>query len=172
MTEQMTQLAGNSVAVNASAPLAESTRCKHHTRSGRCTMPASDLTLGLCAQHAPSARKLRAADVSTILTADLDDFRSPAQINEFLARLLRLLAQDRIAPRRAAVMAYITNQLLRTSTAIDRKAAAEAADQESRIIFDFDSAVGTRAAQAAAEEKAARAAQLLLTVPYSGGGWW
>jgi len=41
------------------------------------------------------------AEIASTLTSNLDDFTSAAQINDFLARLLLLLA-------------YITNQLLRT----------------------------------------------------------
>src|SRR6266404_3188117 len=56
-----------------------------------------------------------------------------AQINDFLARLLLLLAQDKISTRRAAVLAYITNQLLRTLPAIAKEVNAE----PTQIIFDM-----------------------------------
>jgi hypothetical protein len=38
---------------------------------------------------------------------------------------LLLLAQNRISARRAAVLAYITNQLLRTLSAMEKETAAE-----------------------------------------------
>jgi hypothetical protein len=72
-------------------------------------------------------------EIASTLTANLDDFTSAAQINDFLSRLLLLLAQDKISTRRAAVLAYITNQLLRTLPAI----AKEENREETTIIFDM-----------------------------------
>ncbi len=72
------------------------------------------------------------AEIASTLTADLDDFTSAAQINDFLSRLLLLLAQDKISTRRAAVLAYITNQLLRTLPAIAKEENAE----PTSFIFD------------------------------------
>jgi hypothetical protein len=72
------------------------------------------------------------AEIASTLTANLDDFTSAAQINDFLARLLLLLAQDKISTRRAAVLAYIANQLLRTLPAIAKEENAE----PTQIIFD------------------------------------
>jgi hypothetical protein len=60
-------------------------------------------------------------EVASTLTANLDDFTSAAQINDFLSRLLLLLAQGKISTRRAAVLAYITNQILRTLPAIAKE---------------------------------------------------
>jgi hypothetical protein len=59
-------------------------------------------------------------EVASTLTANLDDFTSAAQINDFLSRLL-LLPQDKISTRRAAVLAYITNQILRTLPVIAKE---------------------------------------------------
>ena len=73
------------------------------------------------------------AEIAATLTVNLDDFTSAAQINDFLARLLLLLAQDKISTRRAAVLAYITNQLLRTLPAIAKEVNAE----PTQIIFDM-----------------------------------
>ena len=52
-----------------------------------------------------------AADTPASLTGDLNEFPSAIPINDFLARLILLLAENKISPRRAAVLAYITNQL-------------------------------------------------------------
>ncbi len=65
------------------------------------------------------------AEIASTLTVNLDDFTSAAKINDLLARLLLLLAQDKISTRRAAVLAYITNQLLRTLPAIAKEENAE-----------------------------------------------
>ena len=74
----------------------------------------------------------RAPGVS-INECNLDDFTSAAQINDFLSRLLLLLAQDKISTRRAAVLTYITSQLLRTLPAIDKEENAE----PTQFIFDL-----------------------------------
>ncbi len=77
------------------------------------------------------------ADTAASLTADLKEFRSAIPINDFLARLLLLLAENKISPRRAAVLAYITNQLLRTLPAIDRELnPKEDPNEPAQIIFD------------------------------------
>jgi len=51
----------------------------------------------------------------------LDDLQSAEQINQFLAKLLILVVQNRISVRRAAVLTYITNQLLHSLVAIKRQ---------------------------------------------------
>jgi len=73
------------------------------------------------------------AEIASTLTAGLNDFTSAAQINDFLSRLLLLLAQDKISTRRAAVLAYITNQILRTLPAIAKEENA----QPTGIIVDM-----------------------------------
>src|SRR6266478_1367709 len=108
--------------------------CKHHTRNGRCRMPVADSLSSLCAEHARRRQKLdKAANLSAELVAGLTEFRSAVPINDFLSRLLLFQAQDRIPPRRAAVMAYTCNLLLRTLPAIQQ----EKAGQPQRIIIDM-----------------------------------
>jgi hypothetical protein len=99
------------------------TRCNHlfanHTR---CRLFVPNAHARFCVNHAkPSARRASAPDLAVTLTANLDEFKSAEPINDFLSRLLLALAHDRISPRRAAVLAYITNQLLRTVAAIERE---------------------------------------------------
>jgi hypothetical protein len=104
-------------------------RCTHRTAAGsRCrtlTSSASGVpghgTQNLCAAHAKTDLALREADdLAATLTAGLDEFTSAAPINQFLSRLLLLLAQDRISPRRGAVMAYTANLILRTVTVMQQ----------------------------------------------------
>jgi hypothetical protein len=49
-----------------------------------------------------------------------------------------LVAQNKISPRRVAVLAYITNQLLRTIHAMESDAAAAAKKQPVQIIIDVE----------------------------------
>jgi hypothetical protein len=98
-------------------------KCSHFTARGRrCRLRA--LRSGLCFRHA--ALQIQPAqpvdvDLSADFLIQLDDLQSADQINQFLAKLLILVVQNRISARRAAVLAYITNQLLRTLPAIAKE---------------------------------------------------
>src|SRR6266404_6005368 len=97
--------------------------CSHFTARGRkCRLRA--LRAGLCFRHA-ALQVQPAQPVDVDLSADflvqLDDLQSADQINQFLAKLLILVVQNRISPRRAAVLTYITNQLLHSLVAIKRE---------------------------------------------------
>ena len=109
-------------------------RCQHRTRTGRrCRHAVSSAAGGLCAKHAPSRpNRFEESDLSASLT----EFKSAVPINGFLSRLLLLEAEDRISPRRAAVMAYTCNLILRTLPAIDRELHPEDQD-ERQIIIDL-----------------------------------
>jgi hypothetical protein len=109
-------------------------RCTYRFPNGRrCRLSATKGNPNFCPAHAPLPNQHDAAEIASTLTANLDDFTSAAQINNFLSRLLLLLAQDKISTRRAAVLAYITNQLLRTLPAIAKEENAE----PTQIIFDM-----------------------------------
>jgi len=117
-----------------------SARCNHRFANGmRCRLSASNVDSAFCPSHARLPENQReSADTAAFLTADLKEFRSAIPINDFLARLLLLLAENKISPRRAAVLAYITNQLLRTLPAIDRELNPKAdPNAPAQIIFDM-----------------------------------
>jgi hypothetical protein len=113
-------------------------RCSHRTPAGRhCREQARDSRSGLCPRHyfRPPVHQPDPSLASELL-GDLTEFQSAAEVNQFLSRLLLLLAQDRLSPRRGAVMAYTCNLLLRSLHAIDveNKIAADAPQQ---IICDL-----------------------------------
>jgi hypothetical protein len=117
-----------------SSSINNSTRCNHRFLNGmRCRLIGFG-SLPFCPKHTQPAvaRQPDPAEIASTLTANLDDFTSAAQINDFLSRLLLLLAQDKISSRRAAVLAYITNQLLRTLPAIAKEENVE----PTSFIFD------------------------------------
>jgi len=117
----------NSNAVNES-------RCQKRTRNGRCRMPVADTSSRFCAEHDRIPSRTRSsADLSTLLTAGLTEFKSALPINDFLSRLLLHQAVGLIPPRRAAVMAYTCNLLLRTLPAIEHEQKAEPV----QFIFDL-----------------------------------
>ena len=125
----MTQQFAKSSSINNSA------RCNHRFPNGmRCRLNGFG-TQPFCPKHTQLLvpPPPDSAEIAATLTVNLDDFTSAAQINDFLARLLLLLAQDKISTRRAAVLAYITNQLLRTLPAIAKEVNAE----PTQIIFDM-----------------------------------
>jgi hypothetical protein len=114
-----------------SSRINDSSRCTHRFANGkRCRLPIPQADAAckgsfadghFCSQHAKLPENQREPDVAAELTTDLGDLTSPAAINDFLRRLLLLLAQDRISTRRAAVLAYITSQLLRIVSAINKQ---------------------------------------------------
>jgi hypothetical protein len=64
-------------------------------------------------------------DLRSALAGELTEFNSAVDINLFLSRLLLLVAQNRIAANRAAVLAGICSLLLRSLSTIDREASDE-----------------------------------------------
>jgi hypothetical protein len=95
--------------------------CQYRSVSGRrfCRMAISDPDSGLCSKHAAQLqRDLDQADLAASLIGDIQEFRSAADINHSLGELYKLQARNKISPRRAAVMAYTVNLLLRTLPAI------------------------------------------------------
>ncbi len=108
--------------------------CQQRTPSGRrCRLPVSDRDSGLCFKHATSQKKARGlashslrpdaylGNLAARLIGDTTEFTSAIPINRTLGEILKLLAEDEISPRRAAVMVYTCNLLLRTLPVIDRE---------------------------------------------------
>ena len=120
-------------------------RCQHIFPNGkRCRKFASGSHLGLCLQHLTERAAIGAGlqqppndslDLSAELLPELSEFKCGVDINKFLARLLKLVTKGAISPRRAAVLAYITNQLLHSHRAIARENHLQ--PQEQGLILDF-----------------------------------
>src|SRR6266702_2570699 len=82
-------------------------------------MDISDSDSSLCSKHAADRHKeLDQADLAAVLVGDIQEFRDAVTINHSLGELYKLQARNKITPRRAAVMAYTCNLLLRTLPAI------------------------------------------------------
>jgi hypothetical protein len=110
------------------AHLTTDTRCQHrYANQKRCRLNTARRDTRFCVHH---LKFYQSSEVSAALTANLAELKSPQALNDFLSRLLLLLAQNKISPRRAAVLGYITNQLLRTIHAIDQKAQQAKRDEE------------------------------------------
>ena len=111
----------------------EIARCQHRTLRGRCRQPATDATGTLCFDHARAA--IQARDDFAVLPSLVrkpEDFQSAEDLNQSLAALHNLLAEGRISPRRAAVIAYVDSLILRSITAIQ----LEEKNQPVELIFD------------------------------------
>lgn len=114
------------------------TRCSHRTPTGRrCLAPRASPGFPLCARHRAMQEKLRSDDLAADLTTRLKDIRASLQsvrgVHDSLAELYVLLAQDRVSPRRAAVMAYVSSLLLRTLPDAEEDSAAQ--KPEIKLIF-------------------------------------
>ncbi len=112
--------------------------CQQRTASGRrCRMAVSDPDSALCSRHAALLQKdLDQADLAASLIGDIQEFRSAADINHSLGELYKLQARNKITPRRAAVMAYTCNLLLRTLPAIEHET-NPVGEEPQQIIFDM-----------------------------------
>jgi hypothetical protein len=101
-------------------PVVPSARCIHRDPKGRqCRALALDRRSGLCPRHLAEQQQELAADHFRHLTTRAQFFQTAQGINYSLMNLYQLLAQNRISPRRAAVLSYISSLLLRTLPQID-----------------------------------------------------
>jgi hypothetical protein len=128
--------------------LCESSRCAHRFPNGtRCRLLVSpgppdadgfaeDPRSKFCPLHAslPQNQPQR-LDLSDDLVEGLGDLNSSDAINEFLDRLVRLFAQDRISTRRAAVFTYMAGQLLRSVSAMKEEQAHQAKSVRRKFIW-------------------------------------
>ena len=109
-----------------------SPRCQHRTLKGRCRQLATGPAATLCFDHARSEQQAK-NDFTLLapLVRQTEDFQSAEAVNETLGALHNLLAEGRISPRRAAVIAYVDSLILRTLPAMAKE------DGQTQIIFDM-----------------------------------
>jgi len=106
-------------------------RCQHRTRTGRqCRSLVADANSSFCAAHAGSEPR-DSEDFRVALTRHAYDFQRSQGVNNSLAVLYNLLAEGRISPRRAAVIAYVDSLILRTLPAMAKE------DGHTSIILDM-----------------------------------
>jgi hypothetical protein len=122
----------------------DSNRCQYRYSNGkRCRLSGSMPHFGLCSHHFslsnPGAYQQSfsdSEDLSADLLPELSEFSAGTDIRQFLGRLLTLVTRGRISPRRASVLAYITNQLLHSHRAIILES-EPAKDEPQQWIFDL-----------------------------------
>ena len=109
--------------IHSDDPSLHQSHCAHTHPSGRrCRMPAAPGSFPFCLQHAA----FRPDDPDSLnLVPDLVGKRrkltSASQMQRALGKLFLLLAEGRITPKRASVLTYIVQQLLRTLPEIERE---------------------------------------------------
>ena len=88
--------------------------CANVSRTGRrCRFRVVQPDSPFCRSHARIHRRSQTpANPLADLPPELTQFASIDDVTRFLSRVLTLLAENRISPRRAAVLAYIANSLL------------------------------------------------------------
>ena len=116
---------------------ASANRCLYRAPAGRrCRAEALDLKLGLCPKHASPRPTLKpSADFLQQLTVDCNEFTTAMGIHNSLYELYKLLAADLITFRRAAVLAYIANLLLRTIPIVHSEIDSDSANEPVRMDF-------------------------------------
>jgi hypothetical protein len=118
--------------------LHQARHCVFRAPSGRfCRMPIADRDSGLCYRHAFDQKKQASADLLQRLTTDSDDFTTALGIHNSLSELYKLLAADLITARRAAVLAYIANLLLRTIPIVHSELNPDADNEPAKFTVDF-----------------------------------
>jgi hypothetical protein len=116
----------------------DTNRCTFRFPNGkRCKLLILDSHSRLCFHHAKLQLDQRdLADLSADLLGDQPaEFKTPEQINDLLSRVVVLLAQGRISPRRAAVLTFAGSLLLRSVVVMDRRSSEEG--QPPTIIWDL-----------------------------------
>jgi hypothetical protein len=89
-------------------------RCIFRYPRGRCKLPAISPQSSYCLQHASAAEPHDTDDLSMDLFGEapltkLPALHTPEEISDFLTRVIVLLAQGRITPRRATVLTYASS---------------------------------------------------------------
>jgi hypothetical protein len=109
-----------------------SPRCQHRSLKGRCRQLTTDPARTLCFDHARAEQQAK-NDFTLLapLVRSTEDFQSAQAVNETLGALHNLLAEGRISPRRAAVIAYVDSLILRTLPAMANE------DGDTQIICDI-----------------------------------
>jgi hypothetical protein len=100
--------------------LHDSNRCHYRYANGkRCRLPSSKPHSEFCSRHfvpskpsSPAESYSDSRDLSSDLFPELSHLSRAIDLRQFLVRLLALVTQGRISPRRAAVLSRIANQLL------------------------------------------------------------
>ncbi len=106
---------------------------QHHHPSNGAARPT------LCAYHADRLRAtVPAVDPEVLadeLLTDINSFTTADEVNLFLGNLVRQLARKRIARRDAIALAYISQLILTSQTAMARQRAGDESEGANEAVF-------------------------------------
>jgi hypothetical protein len=118
----------------AKNPVKNEDRCRHYTSTGRrCRLGVLDPASGLCFRHVGLQFQPSDEDLLPAFGGLLSKLQSACGIHDFLSQLTVLLIQNRISTRRAAILAYLGQTLLRTLPAIEE----ELQPEQPTFVFDL-----------------------------------
>jgi hypothetical protein len=107
---------------------------EHHRPANGTARPA------LCAYHAERLKATVPVVDPEVLAAelltDIDSFTTADEVNLFLGNLVRQLARKRIARRDAIALAYISQLILTSQTAMARERAADESEADNAAVFE------------------------------------
>jgi hypothetical protein len=127
----------------------------------------------LCVQHARCLSRLKPDDdaVAAELLSSIEDFTTAASVNLFLGNLTKQLVRKRITRRDAVALAYLSQLLLNSLSAMNREDALQEEAEPARpreIIWDFCARPNRAPAEAssiASDAAATNASGAPLAVP-------
>ncbi len=102
---------------------AAAAHCTYRSPSGRrCRLPRADSQSALCLRHAKLEQQSRdvsqtAAELQTLT----GEFKTATDVNHVLGKLFTLLSNDRIPPRKGAVLAYVGQLIVQTLPGVKRE---------------------------------------------------
>jgi hypothetical protein len=116
----------------------DSPRCAfRYANRHQCRFPMTPLSAPFCQQHS----SFRPDDPDSInlapaLLGDLTELNTAVDMQTTLSKLFILLAQNRVTTKKASVLSYIIQQLLRTLPAIYQETHGDSDDDHVTIIMD------------------------------------
>ena len=98
-------------------------RCLHRTPTGRrCRFPVAEAASSYCLRHAALHQEnLDSLNLAPALLGELTEIVTAMDMQRVLGKLFILLAQNRITTKKAAVLTYIIQQLLRTLPEVEHE---------------------------------------------------
>jgi hypothetical protein len=117
-------------------------RCQYRSPSGYRCRRTRGADIAFCASHDPNRLDNDqgvSANLAPLLAVAPETFHTAEGINRSLSNLFTLLAEGRVSPRRAAVLAYVGSLLLRTLPAIQLEHESRAPKKNGpvRIVWDL-----------------------------------
>jgi hypothetical protein len=135
---QSAQLAPGETGAEETQGLNENTpRCAFRfSNRHQCRFPVTPHSAPFCQKHFSfRPNDPNSINLAPALLGDLTELTSAVDMQMTLSKLFILLAQNRVTTKKASVLTYIIQQLLRTLPAIDREVNGE--DGHVNIIMDM-----------------------------------